>query len=181
MLLRFYLGPDLLDFPLWIDEIGNAMDTLVFLAHEFLWAPRAIGLNNFLVLVRDQPKGQAIFRHKLVVLGRGIAAHPKQHGFCLLELDVFITERAGLLRSARRVVLGVKEQHHVFAHKLLKGNLATPVGRGGEGRSGIAFLECDIWTEGHDGGSLRRVWCNGQVSLSPVLSLLGCAAGCSLN
>ena len=154
MLLRFYLGPDLLDFPLWIDEIGNAMDTLVFLAHEFLWAPRAIGLNNFLVLVRDQPKGQAIFRHKLVVFGRGIAAHPKQHGFCFLELDVFITERAGFLRSARRVVLGVKEQHHMFALALPKGNLATPVGRGGEGRSGIAFLECDIWTEGHDGEQL---------------------------
>ena len=154
MLLRFYLGPDLLDFPLWIDEIGNAMDTFVFLAHEFLWAPRAIGFNDFLVLVRDQRKGQAIFRHKLVVFGRGIAAHPKQHGFCFLELDVFITERAGLLRSARRVVLGVKEKHHVFALELLKGNLATPVGRGGEGRSGIAFLERDIWTEGHDGAQL---------------------------
>ena len=154
MLLRFYLGPDLLDFPLWIDEIGNAIDTLVFLAHEFLWAPRAIGLHNFLVLVRDQPKGQAIFRHKLVVFGHGIAAHPKQHGFCLLELDVFITERAGLLRSARRVVLGVKEQHHVFALELPKGNLATTVGRTGEGRSGIAFLEHDIWTKGHDGAQL---------------------------
>ena len=154
MLLRFYLGPDLLDFPLWIDEIGNAMDTFVFLAHEFLWAPRAIGLHNFLVLVRDQPKGQAIFRHKLVVLGRGIAAHPKQHGFCLLEMDVFITERAGLLRSARRVVLGVKEQHHVFALELPKGNLATTVGRGGEGRRVIAFLERDIRAEDHDGAQL---------------------------
>ena len=154
MLVRFYLGPDLLDFPLWIDEIGNAMDTLLVLAHEFLWAPRAIGLNNFLVLVRDQPKGQAIFRHKLVVFGRGIAAHPEQHGFCLLELDVFITERAGFLRSARRAVLGVKEQHHVFALEFLKGNLTTPVGRGGEGRRFIAFLERDIWTEGHDGAQL---------------------------
>ncbi len=154
MLLRFYLGPDLLDFPLWIDEIGNAMDTLVFLAHEFLWAPRAIGIHNFLVLVRDQPKGQAIFRHKLVVLGRGIAAHSEQHGFCLLEMDVFITERAGFLRSARRVVLGVKEQHHVFALKLLKGNLATAVGRCGEEGSVIAFLERDIRAEDHDGAQL---------------------------
>ena len=154
MLLRFYLGPDLLDFPFWIDEIGNAMDTLVFLAHEFLWAPSAIGFNDFLVLVRDQRKGQAIFRHKLVVLGRGIAAHPKQHGFCLLEMDVFITERAGLLRSARRVVLGVKEQHHMFALELSKGSLATAVGRGGKGRSGIAFLERDIRAEDHDGAKL---------------------------
>ena len=154
MLLRFYLGPDLLDFPFWIDEIGNAMDTLVFLAHEFLWAPSAIGFNDCLVLVRDQRKGQAIFRHKLVVFCRGIATHPEQHGFCFLELDVFITERAGLLRSARRVVLGVKEQHHVFAHKLPKGNLATTVGRGGEGRSGIAFLERDIRAEDHDGAQL---------------------------
>ncbi len=154
MLLRFYFGPDLLDFPLWIDEIGNAMDTLVFLAHEFLWAPRAISFNDFLILVRDQRKGQAIFRHKLVVFGRGIAAHPKQHGFCLLEMDVFITERADLLRSARRVILGVKEKHHVLALKLLKGCLATAVGHGGEGWSGIAFLERNIWTEGHDGAQL---------------------------
>jgi len=154
MLLRFYLGPDLLDFPLWIDEIGNAMDTLVFLAHEFLWAPSAIGFNDCLVIVRDQHKGQAIFCYKLVVFGRGIAAHPKQHGFCLLEMDVFITERAGFLRSARRVVLGVKEQHNMFALKLPKGNLATAVGRCGEEGSGIAFLERDIWTEGHDGAQL---------------------------
>ena len=69
-------------------------------------------------------------------------------------MDVFITERAGLLRSARRVVLGVKEQHHMFALELSKGSLATAVGRGGEGRSGIAFLERDIWTEGHDGAQL---------------------------
>ena len=154
MLLRFYLGPDLLDFPLWIDEIGNAMDTLVFLAHEFLWAPRAIGFNDFLVLVGNQRKGQTVFRHKLVVFDRGIAAHPKQHGFCFLELDVFITERAGFLRSARRVVLGVKEQHNMFTLKLPKGSLATTVGRGGKGRSGIAFLERNIWTEGHDGAQL---------------------------
>ena len=154
MFLGFYLGPDLLDFPFWIDEIGNAMDTFVFLAHEFLWAPRAIGFNDCLVIVRDQHKGQAIFRHKLVVFCRGIATHPEQHGFCFLELDVFITERAGLLRSARRVVLGVKEQHHMFALELPKGNLATTVGRGGEGRRVIAFLECDIWTEGHDGAQL---------------------------
>ena len=65
-------------------------------------------------------------------------------------MDVFITERAGFLLSARRVVLGVKEQHHVFALELPKGSLATAVGRGGKGRSGIAFLERNIWTEGHD-------------------------------
>ena len=69
-------------------------------------------------------------------------------------MDVFITERAGLLRSARRVVLGVKEQHNMFTLKLPKGNLATTVGRGGEGGSGIAFLKRDIWTEGHDGEQL---------------------------
>ena len=157
MLIRFYLGPYLLNFALWINQKADAVDALVFLAHEFLWAPRAIGFNDFFVLIRDQCKGQAVFRHKLVVFCRGIAAHPEQHGVGFSKLSVFITERAGLFRSARRVVLGVKEQHHVVALELPKGNLATSVGQGSEGRSGIAFLESDVWTDGHDGDSLRRV------------------------
>jgi len=156
MLLRFYFGPDLLDFALWINQKADAVDAFVFLAHKFLWTPCTIGFNDFFALIRNQCKGQAVFSHKLVMFCRGIAAHPEQHGVGFSKLSVFITERAGFLRSARRVVLGVKEQHHVFALERPKGNLATSVGRGSEGRSGIAFLESDIRTESHDEAQLAR-------------------------
>ena len=52
---------------------------------------------------------------ELVVFGHRIAAYTHQDSFCLLKTSVFITERADFCSSARRVVLGIKEQHYVAA------------------------------------------------------------------
>ena len=149
MLLRFYLGPDLLDFALWINQKADAVDAFVFLAHKFLWTPCAIGFNDFFVLIRDQCKGQAVFRHKLVVFCRGIAAHPEQHDVGFSKLSVFITERAGFLRSAGRVVFRIKKQNHGLPAKILERHRASAIGHRGESWRAVAFFESDVRAQCH--------------------------------
>ena len=113
--LGLYLGPDFLNLPFWVDEKTDAVNTLVLTSHEFLFAPSTVSLHDFLVGIGEQLKRQLVLGDKFVVLGGGVAADAEHDGLGTLELGVFITERAGFLRSARRIVLGIEEKDDMFA------------------------------------------------------------------
>ena len=115
VLFRLHFGPDFLDLAFGIYEEGHTIDAVVFATHEFFSAPNAVSIHNGFVFIGKQHEREAVFRHEFIVLCNRIAAHAEQHGVGFFKCGVFITERAGFFRSARRVVLGIKEQHYVAA------------------------------------------------------------------
>ena len=110
-------------------------------AHESLLTPDAVGLDDFLVLVREQGEGQLEHLHKLVVGFHRIGADAKHDGALLLELGEMIAKGAGFLRAARGVVLGVKIEDDGLSLEISEGNLAAAVRRGGKRRGLVAFLQ----------------------------------------
>ena len=52
--------------------------------------------------------------NEFVMLDFRITAYPQQNSVCLLKTSAFITERADLRGSARRIVLGVKKQNKML-------------------------------------------------------------------
>ena len=144
MFLRLHLGPDFLNSPFWIDEEGCTENAVVLSAHEFLTPPDTVGIADFLILIRKQGERKVILCDKFIMLGHRVTAYAKQYGTCLLELSVFITERAGLLSSARRVIFWIEEQHDVAAFKIPQFHYSATTGFGLESRCSISFLELKL-------------------------------------
>jgi len=115
VLFRLHFGPNFLDLAFGIDEEGHAIDAVVFATHKFFAAPNPVRVHYGFVFIGKQHEREAVFRHEFIVFCNRIAAHTEQHGVGFFECGVFITERAGFFRSARSVVLGIKEQHYVAA------------------------------------------------------------------
>ena len=83
------------------------------------------------------------------MLGGGVATDAEHDGLGTLELGVFITERAGFLRSARRIVLGIEEKDDMFALYFLQRQRAATIRLSSKRRSRITYLEGDIWAQCH--------------------------------
>ncbi len=140
MFSGFYFWPNLLNTTIRPDKEGYTKNPFILATHEFLSTPYPVSLANLLVLVGKQHEGQIMLGDELVVFGHWVAAHTHQDSFCPLKTSVFITERAGLRGSARRVVLGIKKQNKVLALKILECRHTAPVGGGLEGGRLVPFL-----------------------------------------
>ena len=140
MFSGFYFWPNLLNTTIRPDKEGYTKNPFILATHEFFETPCAIGFANLLVFVRKKREGQIMLGNKLVVFGHWVAAHTHQDSFCLLKTSVFITERADLRGSARRVVLGIKKQNKVLILKILECRRAAAIGGGLEDWCLIPFL-----------------------------------------
>ena len=68
----FDLTPDVFNFSVFIDEVRDTMDTVVFFAHEFFETPSSILLNHVGALVAEHRKWEVVFTHEVRLLLRCI-------------------------------------------------------------------------------------------------------------
>jgi hypothetical protein len=137
----FYVGPDFLNFTIFADQEGDAVNAHVFSAHESFLAPNIIGVNDFLFVVDDECEWEIQFLCKFFVALRGVGTDAQDDGVFFLEFIVPIPEPAGFLGASGGVVLGIKIQDDVFAAEIRKPN--SVAGKRGclEIGRGIAFFQ----------------------------------------
>ena len=63
--LGFDLAPDVFDFSVFIDEVRDTMDSVVFFAHEFLKTPSTIFLNHVGALVAEHREWEVVLAHEV--------------------------------------------------------------------------------------------------------------------
>jgi len=62
-----YFRPNPFDAAIGADQESDAVDALVFNAHEFLFAPNAVGVNDGLVFVGEQREGEVKLFDEFIV------------------------------------------------------------------------------------------------------------------
>src|SRR5262249_6150357 len=109
-------------------------------AHEAFLAPRAVGLNDGLVLVRQQGERKFVLLAELGVGFCRVRANAEDNRAELFKLAESVTECAGLLRATRCIVPGVKIEDYFLALQVREREAVAIGGLSGELGRFIAFL-----------------------------------------
>src|SRR6185295_12537883 len=136
MAIHLYLGPDLGDFSVAIDEIGDPFDTHVGLSvHAFL-APYPIGFEHLMGLIGNERKGERVFIPEFVLSANGVRRNAENRGADLFEGMLHPIKGDDFLGTSRCIGLGIEEEHHFLSLQLFERDLIPAIPRKVEVRSG---------------------------------------------
>ena len=103
------------DLHLHVRELALFVDHEMAAHVALLFAPHAVRLGNLVALVDQQREGQAELVLERLVRRLIVRAYAEDDAVVGLEAGVVIAQATSLARAARRVVLGIEEEHHAFA------------------------------------------------------------------
>jgi hypothetical protein len=143
--------PDFLDFAVGADQKTAADDSLKQAAHEFLAAPRAVGLNHLARGIAEEREIEFVLVAEVLQGLHRVGAGSEDGDAELIELLFCVTKLGRFDRSTRGVRFGKKEEQDAAAFKILKRELFAAVGGEGEFGSVVADLEhelvlLNLWT-----------------------------------
>ncbi len=90
-----------MDNAISIDQVSNPIDTFVFAASHFLWAPSAVGFEHGMIFIAQHGILKCILLDKFALPGGRIGADAHDLYTCIRKYLEFITESRTFLDSAR--------------------------------------------------------------------------------
>jgi hypothetical protein len=111
--------PDFLDIAVGADQKTAADDSLEQAAHEFLAAPRAVGLNHLVRGIAEQRKIQFVLVAEVLQGLHRIGAGSENGDTELIEFLFCVTKLGRFDRSTRGVRFGEKEKQYAAALEIL--------------------------------------------------------------
>jgi hypothetical protein len=107
--------PDLFDFAVGADQEAAADDSLEQATHEFLAAPRAVGLNHLVRGIAEQREIQFVFVAEVLQGLHGVGAGSKNGDAELVELLFCVTKLGRFDRSTGGIRFRKKEKKDAAA------------------------------------------------------------------
>ena len=143
--------PDFLDFAVGADQKAAADDSLEQAAHEFLAAPRAVGLNHLVRGIAEQREIEFVLVAEVLQGLHRVGAGSENRDTELIELLFCVTKLGRFDRSTRGVRFGEKEKQDAAAFEVFQRKLFAAVGGKGEFGGVVADLEhelvlLNLWT-----------------------------------
>jgi hypothetical protein len=115
----FYLGEDAGDLAFTVDNEGGALDPQELLAVHALLFHDAVSGADFLVGVGEERVGKVVLLLEFLLLFRAVGGDAEYDSAGLEYLLECVAEPARFYRSTGSVGLGIKEQNHVLAFKIV--------------------------------------------------------------
>ena len=125
--------PDFLDFAVGADQKAAAYDSLEQAAHEFLAAPRAVGLDHFVRGIAEQREIKFVLVAEVLQGLHRVGAGSENGDAELVELLFCVTKLGRFDRSTGSAGFGEEEQEHALAREVLEGDVLAFVGLETEG------------------------------------------------
>ena len=120
MFFDVHLIEDLHDLAFSVDQKRRSLDAhVLFTVHRF-FHPDAVFLHDVLFSVGQKVESKVVFRPEFLMRLFTVGGNAEQLDVLFIEDVVRVTERAGLERSARRVVFRVEKQHNALAFEIRK-------------------------------------------------------------
>jgi hypothetical protein len=136
--------PDFLDFAVGADQKTAANDALEQATHEFLAAPRAVGLDHFVRGIAEQREIQFVLVAEVLQRLHRVGAGSEDGDTELVELLFCVAKLGRFDRSTGGVRFGEKEKQDAAAFKILKRELFAAVGGEGEFGGFVADFEHEL-------------------------------------
>jgi len=127
MAIHLYVGEDLLDFPLPIDEVGRAHDAHGFLAVKILLLPNPISREHLVGSVTGQGEVQPVLVPEFPKLFNAIPTHAQNYCAELVQFFFGVTELVRLAGSTRGVGFGKEIENYPFPLKAIQRDLIAGV------------------------------------------------------
>jgi len=124
------LAPDLENFPLFVDQESRPLVPDLFSARLGFLDPHPIGLKRRAFFVRGERNGEVMLGPKFGVFFDAVFGNPEKGDARLGKRVALFGKAYCLLRAARRVILGIEEQHELLAFEIRKANWAVFTGQG---------------------------------------------------
>jgi hypothetical protein len=136
--------PDFLDFAVGVDQKTAANNSLEQAAHEFLAAPRAVGLNHLVGGIAEQREIQFVFVAEVLQGLHRVGAGSENGDTELIKLLFCVAKLGRFNRSTWGVRFRKKEEQNAAAFKILKRELFASVGSEGEFGGFVADFEHEL-------------------------------------
>jgi hypothetical protein len=136
--------PDFLDFAVGADQKTAANDSFEQTAHEFLAAPRAVGLDHFMRGVAEQREIQFVLVTEVLQGLYRVGAGSENGDTELVELLFRVTKLGRFDRSTGSIGFRKEEEQDTTAFEILKRELLAAVGGEGEFGSFVADFEHEL-------------------------------------
>lgn len=143
--------PDFLDFAVGADQKTAADDSLEQAAHEFLAAPRAVGLDHLVRRVAEQREIQFVFVAEVLQGLHRVGAGSENGDTELVELLFCVTKLGRFDRSTGSIRSREKEEQDAATLEVFERELFAAVGGEGEFGGFVADFEhelvlLNLWT-----------------------------------
>ena len=123
--LGFHLAKNGFDPAIGSNEEGAAFGAHEFFAIHGLFNPNPVSLDDLVVFIADQRKGQVVLGNEVRMALWRIDADTKDDRPRLKKWFVFVAQRTSLGGATRGVILGVEIEQKRFSFEVREGNLAT--------------------------------------------------------
>ena len=115
MAFGFDWVPDIFDFAVWADQKAAADNSFKQAAHEFFFAPRAVGFDHFVRGIAEQWKIEFPLVAEILQGFHGIGAGSEDGDTQPIELRFCVTKLGRFDRSTRSIRFGEKEEQDAAA------------------------------------------------------------------
>jgi len=123
-----YFVPDFLEFAVGANQETTADDSLEGTAHEFLHAPRTIGLNHLVRRIAKQREIELLLEFEVLQRLDGIGAGAENPNPELVELGLGVAKLGRLDCSTGRAGFRKEKQNNVLAFEILQRDFFSIVG-----------------------------------------------------